>query len=462
MTAIHDLTLADLCRRLKSGELSAANVTAHMLARIDERDGSLRAYVRVLRNEATAAAARLDEARVAGKPLGALHGVPIAVKDLVATKGIATTCGTKVLANWIPDADATIVQRLHQAGAVIIGKVKLTEGAFSSHHPEVEAPRNPWNAAHWTGVSSSGSGASIAGRLAFGAIGTDTGGSIRFPSAACGIVGLKPTYGRVSRHGVFPLADSLDHIGPMTRTVEDAARMLGVLAGHDPKDATSLHDAVPNYVAACDGGVVGLRVGVDWSYVETGVDAAVVATIKEALAALQALGAEVVEVKLPDYASLVQGWGITCGAECALAHAPHYPAKKSSYGPELARLLDLGAAAAATAYAHLERERERFRAGLDAVLAGVDVLIAPCMVSLPPTIASMAQAVASESGTADFITFTAPFNYSGHPSLTLPAGVSSGGLPKAFQLIGRRLAEPTLLRAGHAYEATRGPIVYPR
>jgi amidase len=461
MSELHELSLSDLCRRLKSGELSAVKVTEHMLARIDALDGELRAYVRLMPESALATAQRLDAARAAGKPLGALHGVPIALKDLLATRGVATTCGTKVLADWIPDVDATVVARLNGAGAVVLGKVKLTEGAFSNHHPEVLAPRNPWNADHWTGVSSSGSGVAVAARLAFGAIGTDTGGSIRFPSAACGIVGIKPTYGRVSRKGVFPLADSLDHIGPMTRTVEDAARMLGVMAGHDPADPTSLHEPVANYVAACDGGVGGLRIGVDWSYVETGVAPDVAAVVKRALAAFVALGAQVVEVELPAYQNLVTGWGITCGAECALAHAQTYPAQSSDYGPELAQLLEGGRAAPAMAYAGLERERERFRAGLDHLLTEADVLIAPCMISAPPSLAEMAQTIASQEQTADFITFTAPFNYSGHPSITLPAGVSAAGLPEAFQLIGRRLGEPALIRLGAAFEQSRGAIAYP-
>ncbi len=461
MTALHDLTLSDLCRRTKSGELSARSITELMLARIDEHDDTLRAYVLVMGETALAAADRLDRARAAGEPLGALHGVPIALKDLLSTNGVVTTCGTKVLAQWVPELDATVVERLTRAGAVLIGKVKLTEGAFSNHHPEVAAPRNPWHADYWTGVSSSGSGVAVAARLAYGAIGTDTGGSIRFPSAACGVVGLKPTYGRVSRHGVFPLADSLDHIGPMARSVEDVARMLGVLAGHDGNDPTSLRDPVPNYVAACGGGIDGMRIGVDWAYVERGVQAEVVAVVRRALDALRSLGATIVDVELPAYAALVQGWVITCGAECALAHAPHYPSQKSAYGPELAALLDTGRSAPATAYAGLERERERFRADLDTLFTNMDALIAPCMPLLPPTLESMAQRIASTSETADFITFTAPFNYSGHPSLTLPAGITSGGLPEAFQLVGPRLGEAQLLRLGYAFEQARGSIAYP-
>jgi amidase len=344
---------------------------------------------------------------------------------------------------------------------VIVGKVKLTEGAFSSHHPDVAAPKNPWNAAHWTGVSSSGSGVAVAARLAYGAIGTDTGGSIRFPSAACGVVGIKPTYGRVSRAGAFPLADSLDHVGPMTRTAEDAGRMLGVLAGFDPKDPTSLRDPVPNYLAACQDRVAGLRIGVDRAYVETGVADDVVAAVRDALEALKQLGASVKEIQLPPYQALVKGWATTCGVETALAHTRFYPARRADYGPELAALIEGGRAAPALAYARLERERESFRAGLDRLFDGVDLVIAPCMVSAAPPLEWMAAAVRGESQTVDFITFTAPFDYSGHPTITLPTGVNAAGLPLAVQLVGRRLGEETLVHAGHAYERGRGPMRYP-
>lgn len=461
MTDLHDLSLSDVCRRTKSGELSAVRVTEHMLARIAAKDPALRSFVTVTGEQALATAARLDADRVAGRPLGALHGVPIALKDLLSTAGVRTTCGTRVLRDWIPDEDAHVVTRLVQAGAVVLGKVKLTEGAFSNHHPEVEAPRNPWNAAHWTGVSSSGSGVCVAARLAHGAIGTDTGGSIRFPSAACGVVGLKPTYGRVSRHGAFPLADSLDHVGPMTRTVEDAARMLGVMAGWDPRDPTSLRDPVPNYVAACAERITGMRVGIDRAYCETGVAQDVVDTIHAARSTLASLGAEVREVVLPPYQNLVRGWALTCGVETALAHARFYPSRRGEYGPELAGLIDGGRSAPATAYAALERERESFRAGLDRLFETVDLLIAPCMVSAAPTLEWMAGAIRSEAQTVDFITFTAPFDYSGHPTLTVPAGVNGQGLPLAFQLIGRRLGEESLVHAGHAYEQARGAIHYP-
>jgi len=385
--------------------------------------------------------------------------VPIALKDLLWTRGVKTTCGTKVLANWIPDEDSTTVTRLKEAGAVVVGKVKLTEGAFSDHHPEIDPPRNVWDPAVWPGVSSSGSGVAVAAGLAYGAIGTDTGGSIRFPSASNGIVGIKPTYGRVSRHGAFPLAESLDHIGPMTRSVEDAARMLGVLAGHDRRDATSIESAPPNYGASIGESVRGMRIGIDRAYAEKGVAGDVVASLKQALATLTDLGAEVVEVEIPPYGALVQGWGVTCSVETALAHAQYFPAQRADYGPVLARLIDGGLAASATAYASLERARERFRADLEVLLRRVDAIAAPAMVFAPPRLSQMASLLAG--GVADFITFTAPFNYSGHPTITLPSGFNRDGLPMAFQLIGRLLGEPTLIRAGHAYERARGALKVP-
>jgi amidase len=459
MTDLHWLTLSEVCRRIKSGELTSRAVTEHALNRIKATDDRYRAFVTLTDDAALATAQRLDGARANGEPLGALHGVPIAVKDLLWTRGVKTTCGTRVLADWVPEQDATVVTRLKEAGAVIVGKVKLTEGAFSDHHPDVDPPRNAWHASVWPGVSSSGSGVAVAAGLAYGALGSDTGGSIRFPSAVNGIVGIKPTYGRVSRHGAFPLAESLDHIGPMTRTVEDAARLLGVLAGHDPKDPTSLASAVPNYGAAVGESVQGMRIGIDRAYVESGVAKDVVAAVDAALRTFTDLGATVMDVKLPSCVDLIKGWVVTCGVECALAHAPYFPARRADYGPVLASLLDSGLAVPGTAYAALERSRERFRAELETLLHKVDVLIAPAMVITPPRITDMARLLAD--GVADFITFTAPFDYSGHPTITLPAGLNADGLPLSIQLIGRLLGEPTLIRAGHAFEQARGSFARP-
>ncbi|MCZ6641860.1 MAG: amidase [Gammaproteobacteria bacterium] len=462
MADVHYLTLSDVCRRMKSGELTSVHVTEAMLARIGALDGDLKSYIKVLSDSALQSAERHDQARRDGKPLGQLHGVPIAVKDLLCTRGVATASGTKVMENFVPEEDATVIARLQDAGAVIIGKTQLTEGAFGAHHPDVDPPKNPWNPDHWPGVSSSGSGVAVAAGLAFAALGTDTGGSIRFPSACCGLVGIKPTYGRVSRYGAFPLAESLDHIGPMTRSVEDAARVLQVLAGVDPLDPTTLHDPVPNYSAALADQVQGLTVGVDWDFVSGGVDEVVVSTIKETLDVLKELGAQVQEVTLPEsYKTLVQGWGITTGVECARAHAPYYPEQKDRYGPVLASLIEGGLAAEHKDYENIERVRSEFTDELNTLLDKTDVLIAPCMTSLPPTLEAMDRAVASEEERAEFITFTAPFDYSGHPTITLPAGFADNGLPKSFQLIGKLLGEPTLIRAGSAYQQARGFSEHP-
>ncbi|MCB1683614.1 MAG: amidase [Pseudomonadales bacterium] len=454
MKDLHYASLSEVCARIKSGELTSVQVTTALLARIGDLDRSLHAYVRVLADRALEQAAALDARRDAGAPLGALHGVPIALKDLFHTRGIATASGTLVMADFVPDTDATVVTRLQQAGAVIIGKTQLTEGAFGVHHPEVEAPRNPWNPDYWPGVSSSGSGVAVAAGLAYGALGTDTGGSIRFPSACCGIVGIKPTYGRVSRHGAFPLAESLDHVGPMTRSVADAARMLQVLAGADPLDPTSLSDAVPNYSAALGDGIRGLTLGVDWDYVSEGVEGAVVDTVREAVLVFETLGVKVREVRLPAaYRRLVKEWGITCAVECARAHRQYYPASRSLYGPVLSGLIELGLQPPPGAYESLAELRVQFRTELDALLNEVEMLISPCMPMLPPTVAQMAgQSEAIVGGAADFITFTAPFDYSGHPTLTLPAGLAANGLPKSFQLIGRWLSEARMIQAGAAYE----------
>ncbi len=466
MTDLHYRSLSDVCRRIKSGELKASQVTEAMLARIDRLEPELGAYACVMAEQAMSEAERLDSERASGKPLGLLHGVPIAVKDLFFTRGVVTASGTRVMADFVPDEDATVVARLKASGAVIIGKTKLWEGAFGVHHPDVRAPLNPWSSRHWTGGSSSGSAVATAAGLAFGALGSDTGGSIRFPCASCGLVGIKPTYGRVSRYGSFPLAGSLDHVGPMTRSVEDAVRMLQVLAGPDPRDPTTLPGLLPNYADGLSfgqvDGLAGLTIGVDWAYASTGVEQTVVDTVREALDVFRELGAAVRDVAMPrSAAALIAGWSVTCGVECAQAHADFYPARRRDYGPALAGLIEIGRAAPTADYEALEATRRDFRCQFDRLLETVDLLITPCMPRLPPEVEAIEWSDLPDSEAASFLTFTAPFNYSGHPALVLPAGVSATGLPLSFQLVGRRLAEPTLVRAGFAYEQAHGGPAHP-
>ena len=451
MSELTEQSLADTCRHIKSGAQTSEQVTQAVLARIQQLEPSLHAFARLFEDQALERARELDAARARGEPLGLLHGVPIAVKDLLYMQGAPTASGTLVMADFEPDYTATVIHKLHDAGAVIVGKTQLTEGAFGSHHPQITPPVNPWNANHWPGVSSSGSGVAVASGMVFGALGSDTGGSIRFPSASCGLVGIKPTYGRVSRHGAFALAESLDHIGPMTRSVEDAARLLQAISGADPHDATSLDAPPPTLPDSAD--ISGLRIGVDWDYVSGGVAPVVVRTVREALRVLADAGAEVIEVTLPPQASmLINGWGLTTARECRAAHKGLFPEQRELYGPVLRGLLDLGADVSDEIYQTLELARVQFRQAMDEVLAQVDMMISPCMTDLPRTVDEMERTAAEDDERAAFITFTAPFDYSGHPTLTLPMDLEHG-LPTSFQLIGRYLEEPLLVRAGLAFEA---------
>jgi amidase len=453
LAALAYLSLTELAARLRSRELSPVEVTTALLERIARLDPELHAFACVLPDAALEAARRAEAELGRGEARGPLHGVPVAVKDLCAMKGVPTAAGTRVLAERRPDHTATVVERLEAAGAVVLGKLQLTEGAYGWHHPQVTPPVNPWSAAHWTGVSSSGSGAATAAGLCYGSLGSDTGGSIRFPSACCSLVGIKPSYGRVSRFGVFPLAHSLDHVGPMTRTVADAAAMLGVLAGHDPRDPTSLRAPVPDYTAALAGDLRGLRIGVDNAYYTAGVSPVVAEVAFAALECFRALGADVGEIRVPNVDPLLRAWTSVTAVECALAHADTFPARADEYGPELRALLEFAPSVSGADYARAEQERIRFRAALEDVFESVDLILVPAMPTPPPTAAdAIAGNPAAGEDIGNLLQFTAPFDFSGNPTISLPGGFGADGLPLGFQLIGRHLDEAALCRAGHAYQ----------
>ena len=259
-------TITEIAPLLETKEISPLELTRAMLERIDTLDDELCSYNMITADFALEQAEKAEKAIQGGNYLGPLHGIPIGIKDLIFTKGIVTTCSSPILADWVPDHDATVMNKLNKSGAVMLGKLSMTEFALSGYHPDHEPPKNPWSKEHWPGVSSSGSGVATAASLCFASLGTDTGGSIRYPSAACGVVGIKPTYGKVSRHGVFPLAESLDHIGPITRSVADAAAVLQVIAGYDYQDVTSLDHPLPDYSASLGKCIKGLRIGVDEKY----------------------------------------------------------------------------------------------------------------------------------------------------------------------------------------------------
>ena len=307
-------TVSDLIRRKL---LSSAEVVDALLARIAQLDGHYHSYATVLPERARNQARAADAEIARGLWRGPLHGVPIAVKDLCYTTFAPTSAGTAIFKSFAPSFNATVVDRLEDAGAVLLGKLQMTEGAYTSHHPDVSPPLNPWNKGYWVGSSSTGSGAATSLGLCYGSLGSDTGGSIRFPSATCGLTGIKPTWGRVSRYGVFPLADTLDHVGPMTRSARDAAAILGVIAGADRNDPTTYKAPVPDYLETIGDGVRGLRIGVDRGYATDGVDEQVVVALTEAERVLKGLGATIREVRFPAYQKLVSQWIAMCSVETA-------------------------------------------------------------------------------------------------------------------------------------------------
>jgi amidase len=344
-----------------------------------------------------------------------------------------------------------VVKRLRDAGALLLGKLQMTEGAFADHHPEVRVPVNPWHADHWSGASSSGSGVAVAAGLTTLATGTDTGGSIRFPSAANGVTGLKPTWGRVSVAGSFALAESLDHIGPMARSAADCGALLGVMAGPDPDDPTALRDPVPDYLAADPSHLSDLRVGFDPEYA-SGLDEATRRAIDDARAALGELGADVRTVRFPDVADAVADWPEACAVETAVAHAADFPARRAGYGPGLAGLLELGRSIPGTRLQQIALRRRAFAGRVTAFFETVDLLLIPAQPMASPTNARMATLGTDPDGFAKLVHFTAPFNLSGHPTITLPAGFTGAGTPVAIQFVAARLQEARLVRAGMAFQ----------
>ncbi len=417
--ASDDLCLLDLVeigRRVQARQLSAVEVTQAVLDRIARLDGRLKSYVTLTGDLALAEAGQADAQIAWGAIRGPLHGVPIAVKDLCHTKGIPTSAGMTI------------------------------------HNPSIDPPINPWSAAHWTGVSSSGSGVATAAGLCYGSLGTDTLGSIRFPSTMNGVTGLKPSWGRVSRAGVFALAQSMDHIGPMTRSAADAAAMLGAIAGADPDDPTAAQEPVPDYLAGIGGGVRGLRIGIDRDLIAAGADADMVRATEEAVAELTRLGASLRDVSFPSPDAVVRDAIPLCGVEAAVAHEATYPLRAAEYGPLLTGLLETGRTVDGFAVTKILLRREAFRGQLNALFRDIDLLIMPAMNAAAPALVDMTPARRTPAAVEARLRFTAPFDMSGHPTLTLPGGKTADGLPVGFQIVARHMEEALILRASYAFQ----------
>ena len=464
------LSMAELGRMIATKEVSPVEVARAHLDRIAALDARLRAFITVCAESALEAARAAEADLMAGKITGPLHGVPWAPKDLYSTKGIRTTGGSKILAESVPSKDATVVSRLSQAGAVVLGKLNMHEFAYgpeglNAHYGDA---RNPWDgSAHRiAGGSSSGSGVAVAARLAPGSLGSDTGGSIRIPASLCGITGLKPTYGRVSRAGVLPLSWSMDHVGPMARTARDCALILGAIAGYDPDDPTTSVLPVPDYAAALGGEVKGLRVGLLRAHFTDVATPEVRAAVEVAARRLEQAGAVVDEVNLTQIDHVAAASSAIVASEAVAYHAGWMRTRAQDYQPDVRERLRIGAFVSGAHYVRAQQVRALVRREVDEALAKRDVLLAPATPIAAPVLGERDATLGD--GPSDvrsaLIRLTRPINFSGHPACAAPCGFTAGGLPIGLQIVGRPFDEATVLRVIDAYQRltdwhTRRPAV---
>ena len=454
---IHLLSLTEVAEAIAARRLTAVEVMTATVARAERLQPILNCFISLQAEEALESAAAADAALARGEAPGPLHGVPLAHKDMFYRAGHVTTCGSRIRKDFVPDHDSTALARLDRAGAIYLGGLNMAEFATgpTGHNEHWGDCRNPWNQAHISGGSSSGSGASVGGRVVYGALGSDTGGSVRLPSACCGVVGLKPTNGLVSRFGLMPLSHTLDTVGPLTRTVRDAARITGVIAGHDPRDPTSSNRPVPDYGAALAEGAAGLRIGVPTSYFYEVATDEVRALMERSLDVFRAAGAEVVEVSVPDIARINHLSNVVLSSEAAAIHEPWIAGRPDDYQAQVRNRYEPGLHVPAVKYIQaLAARAGLLREFVDTALSDVDALHTPGIPFPIPTREEtnvgggerMASMVAGLSWS------TRAANYLGGPALIVPCGFTESGLPAAFQLMGRPFSEATLFRLGHAYQ----------
>jgi aspartyl-tRNA(Asn)/glutamyl-tRNA(Gln) amidotransferase subunit A len=456
--------VATLADKFKAREVSPVEVTDAYLARIERIDPKIHTYITVTADLARKSAKKAEQEIAAGRWKGPFHGVPIGLKDLVYTKGIRSTAGSKILGDFKPAFDATVWARLKRAGAVLLGKLNMHEFAYgiTSNNPHWGTVRNPYGLDRIPGGSSGGSAAAIVAGLAAATIGSDTGGSIRIPAALCGCVGLKPTWSRVSRYGVVPLSYTLDHVGPITRTVRDAALMLGEIAGGDRNDSTSSRNRVPDYTAALDTGAGGMRIGVIRELCD-GLSPDLEQSFRAALNQFRALGAAVDEVSMPSIAAGGIVTGIITWVEALEYHEAWMLERPHDYGDDVRRLLEAGMMVTAPSYVRAQRARAKMIADANAALDGRDVLVAPGSAIAAPKIAESGffRAEGAPDLLGSILRFTQSFDATGQPALALPTGLSAEGLPLSMQIIGRPFDEVRVLQAAAAYERARGALPAP-
>jgi aspartyl-tRNA(Asn)/glutamyl-tRNA(Gln) amidotransferase subunit A len=455
MSDLHWLTAAAAAAAIRARKLSPVELTRALLDRIDRLDPKLNAFIRLDRDAAIEAAKAAEVEIMAGRPRGPLHGVPIGIKDIIDVAGLPTTCHSKILIDNIAAADAVCVSRLRGAGAIVLGTLSTHEFAIGGPSFDLPWPpaRNPWNTAHHPGGSSSGSGSGVAAGLFPMALGSDTGGSVRNPASACGIVGLKPTYGLVSRRGVFPLSFTLDHVGPLTRTVTDNALMLDAIAGHDPLDPGSAAVPCGHYAAGLERGVRGLRVGFIRHFHESDLpaDPEVAAGLENVAGTLQKLGADIRDIRLPTLGEFAAVNRVILQSEAWAIHGNWLRERPGDYGELARRRLLGGAFISAGDYVHANRRRLEMIAAVEEALREVDVLLCASAMDPPSRIEDTVETERTYPRQA-----RTPFNVTGHPALAMMAGLSSGGLPLSVQFVGRNFAEGMLFQVARAWERAAG------
>jgi aspartyl-tRNA(Asn)/glutamyl-tRNA(Gln) amidotransferase subunit A len=447
-------SLADLSRELLARRLSPVEVVRVLLGRIEADETN--SFITVTAEWALERASQAESEFLAGRYREPLHGVPVALKDIIYTRGVSTTMGSAFYSGHIPDHNATVARKLEEAGSILIGKTNTHEFAYgpTGDRSHFGATKNPHDTRRITGGSSGGSGAAVAANLCYGALGSDTGGSIRIPAALCGTVGMKPTFGRVSKSGVFPLSWSLDHVGPITRTVEDNALVLNVLAGHDPEDPYSVVRPAEDFTRDLQRGLRGASIGLPTKFYFDHVDGEVRGRVREAVEVFRSLGAEVREVEIPNLWDTLYAQRLILGAEAYAVHQERLENEPETFGEEVGERLMDGERVKAYRYANARRRGVLAAGEFNRVLQDVDVLLTPTLPVVATEIGQREVDIGDyeESVRSTLTRFTGPTDLTGHPSLSLPCGLTGSGLPVGMQLIGRPFDEVTLYRFGNAYE----------
>lgn len=450
------MSLTEVAQGIARKKLSSREATQSCLDRIAQWQPRLNAFMAIEAEDALAAADKADATLAKGDSHGVLHGVPLAHKDMYYDQGRVVTCGSRIRRDFVATTTATALQRLKDAGTIRLGSLQMVEFAYgpTGHNAHYGAVHNPWGLDHITGGSSSGSGAAVAARLTFAALGSDTGGSIRLPAHFCGVTGLKTTYGRISRAGAMPLSQSLDTVGPLARSVEDCALLLGLMAGADPEDPTAMAGPLPDYMAATREPIKGLTIGVPKAFYVDDLDPEVARVLDETVAVLRSEGARIVQVELPDQRQLTAASQLVIAVEAATFHKRWMIERPRDYGPQTLMRLQGGLAIPGVSYLEAMRWRGSALSAHQAAVAGVDAVIAPVAPVAAPTIAEsdVGNSPDAEAVIQRLTRFTRPINYLGVPSLTVPSGFTRNGLPVGLQLIGRSFDEATLLRIGAAFQ----------